>query len=145
VRLGGRLQTKLRKKVFQNSPFEELLMKRITASAIGVAVILLAVSLIQAQERREPARGRAGLPAGWSKLGLTDDQKQKVYSIQSEYQGKIEDLRRQVRQLQRQERGELEKVLTDTQKARLRELITEKAPGAAPSKDEGQQTPDKKP
>jgi hypothetical protein len=65
---------------------------------------------------------------------LTDDQKQQVYSAQSEFRAKIDDLQRQVRQLQKQERAALEKILTDAQRARLRELISEKGPAAAPPK-----------
>jgi hypothetical protein len=104
-------------------------------------LVVLCLALVGAQsalgdDKKEPApRSRGVLPAMWSKLGLTDEQKQRLYATQSEYTAKIEDLRRQMRKLQREERMELEKVLTDAQKARLKELITEKAPSTG-SRDE---------
>jgi len=72
-------------------------------------------------------KGQGKLPANWPKLGLTDEQKRQIYSIQSEYKSKIDDLQSQIDQLRRKERAEMSKVLTDAQKARLREIIAEKA------------------
>ncbi|MFN4260395.1 MAG: hypothetical protein ACK4RK_13960 [Gemmataceae bacterium] len=85
---------------------------------------------------------RGMLPPYWGKLGLSVEQKQQVYQTQAKYRAKIQDLERQMEELRKQEKVELEKVLTPAQKDRLRELILEKVPGgkstppAAPDKPE---------
>jgi Spy/CpxP family protein refolding chaperone len=99
------------------------------------------------KETPPPVKGRASLPQNWNKLGLTDEQKQQIYATRDEYRGKIAVLQAQIKDLQRQERRDLEKVLTDAQKQRLREILAEKAP-ASGSKDEKKPdkvSPDKKP
>jgi hypothetical protein len=120
-------------------------MTRISA-LVGVMVVGLAaggVLLGDDTKQEAPAKAKGTLPANWSKLGLTDQQKQKIYSARAEYRTKIDELRNQIRQLENAERVEMEKVLTDAQKARLREILTEKAPGASPAKDD--KKPDAKP
>ncbi len=88
---------------------------------------------------QEGGKAKGTLPQHWSKLGLTDKQKQEVYSIQTEFRTKIEDLQRQIEKLRKEEQAALGKVLDDKQKARLREILIEKVPGASEPK-----TPDKK-
>ena len=73
------------------------------------------------------AKGQGRLPANWSKLGLTDEQKRQVYAVESDYKGKIDDLQAQIDQLRKKERAEMYKVLTAAQKARLREIISAKS------------------
>ncbi len=80
------------------------------------------------------AKGQGKLPANWAKLGLSDDQKRQVYTIQAEYKSKIDDLQSQIDQLRRKERSEINRVLTDAQRARLREIIAEKAGAGDDSK-----------
>ena len=72
---------------------------------------------------------QGGLPANYAKLGLSDDQKKKMRDIRSDYNAKIADLEERIKELRKKERLAMEDVLTDTQKARLRELVLEKAPG----------------
>jgi hypothetical protein len=95
-------------------------------------------------KKEAPAKGRASLPANWSKLGLTDTQKQDVYKIRGEFGAKIDALRQQIRDLQNEERQALAKVLTDAQKQRLREIAAEKVPGDS-KKESDKSSPDKKP
>jgi hypothetical protein len=71
-----------------------------------------------------PPPARATLPANWKKLGLTDQQKREVYSIRGRYAQKIDVLKQQIADLQEQEKGELEKVLTEAQRSRLKEIKT---------------------
>ena len=104
-------------------------------TAITLSVLVLG-SLAYAQEG---GKAKGTLPPNWNKLGLTDKQKQEVYTIQTEYRQKIEDLQRQIDKLRKEEQAALGKVLDDKQKARLREILTEKVPGAVESKP-----PDKK-
>jgi hypothetical protein len=71
---------------------------------------------------------QGNLPANYAKLGLNDEQKKKLRDIQADYGPKIQELQDQIRELRKKERLAMEDVLTDTQKARLRELLLEKAP-----------------
>lgn len=113
-------------------------MRAVWVGVVGVALAVAGVAIGQDKKTAEPApRGRGSLPANWSKLGLTDQQKEQAQAIVSEFRGKIEDLRRQIRKLQREETTQLEKILTDAQRARLSEIIKERMPGGG-QKDDGQ-------
>jgi hypothetical protein len=85
----------------------------------------------------------------WSKLGLTDKQKDSVYSTRAEYRAKIDELHKQIQQLEKAEQAELQKILTDAQRARLKELYAEKAQGVSGSKEDrkpdSKSSDDKKP
>jgi peptidoglycan hydrolase CwlO-like protein len=76
-----------------------------------------------ADDKKEPA-AKGTLPANWKKLGLTDDQVKKVYKAQSDYRNKIAVLEEQIKELKSKEKSEMEALLTDAQKARLREIKT---------------------
>jgi hypothetical protein len=120
-------------------------MRKTLMVVIAFSAVIVTAGLLSADDRKEPAsRAHGSLPPLWSRLGLTDEQKQQAYSIQTEYRAKIDDLERQVRKLRKDERAEMEKVLTDAQKARLRELISERAPGASKDEPKDRQSPDKK-
>jgi hypothetical protein len=103
--------------------------------AAFVAVIAAAIAVggyVVAQDIKKdaPARVRGQLPPNWSKLGLTDTQRQDVYKIQSQFDAQVEALQAQIKELRAKEKGELDKVLTADQKKRLREILDEKVPGA---------------
>src|SRR5262245_5070390 len=92
-----------------------------------IAVALLSGAWLHGQDKKDDTTKFKGvLPANWAKLGLTDDQKQKVYKVQTEYNDKIGALEKQIKDLKATEKGEMEKVLTDAQKARLKEILKEK-------------------
>lgn len=94
---------------------------------IGVVGLILVIGSLQGQDKKEtPVKGQ--LPPQWKKLGLNDDQTRKIYTVQSDYRGKIFELEEKVKDLRKQERLEMERVLTDAQKARLKEILLEKAP-----------------
>lgn len=108
-------------------------MKR-AFTLIGVVAITLVASGILFGDDKDTKKDTKGvkqgsLPANYSKLGLTDDQKKKIRDIQGDYRAKIQDLEDQIKDLRKKERSAVEEVLTDAQKARLRELLLEKAPG----------------
>lgn len=110
---------------------------------MGVALAVGNMALGQDKKIAEPApRGRGSLPPQWSKLGLTDQQKEQAYAIVSEIRGKIDDLQKQIRKLRREETARLEKILTDSQRARLREIMSERMPGGGP-KEEAQPPKDR--
>jgi wobble nucleotide-excising tRNase len=101
---------------------------------IGVVVIVFAASGFLFGDDKDSKSDakvvkQGALPPNYSKLGLSDDQKKKIREIRSDYNSKIADLEEQIKELKKKERLAMEDVLTDTQKARLRELLLEKAPG----------------
>lgn len=103
-----------------------------TKARLGIGFLALAFALVMSggllgQDKKDaPVKGQ--LPAQWKKLGLNDDQVKKIYGVQTEYRGKINELKDKIKDLEKQERAEMEKVLTDAQKARLKEILLEKAP-----------------
>jgi hypothetical protein len=104
-----------------------------TGIAAGVVVFGLALLAVDQgfsqQEKGDAAAAVKGkLPKNYSKLGLTDDQRQKIFAIGADYNTKISGLRKQIKTLQDQEKGDLEKVLTDDQKTALRNIILQAAP-----------------
>jgi hypothetical protein len=104
-----------------------------------LAVALIGGGLLFGDDPKPKGQGR--LPANWSKLGLSDDQKRQIYSIEGEYKTKIDDLQSQIDQLRKKERSEMSKVLTAAQKARLREIVAAKSGGG----DDDTAPPKKKP
>ncbi len=70
---------------------------------------------------------RGPLPAHYGKLGMSDAQKEKVYSIQDSYEEQIEKLRKQIEQIEAKREAEIATLLTPGQKLRLKELRAEAA------------------
>ncbi len=91
-------------------------------------ILLAVIGMVSAggvfsQEKKDaPIKGT--LPKNWGKLGLSDDQKQKVYKAQAKYNEKIDKLKAEIKALQAEEKKELETVLTSDQKKRLIEILT---------------------
>ncbi len=74
------------------------------------------------------------VPSGYAKLGLTDQQKEKLYSIRAEYHTKIQNLEKQVSDLRDRQEKEFESVLTAPQKRLLAEAAQQKKAAAAEAK-----------
>jgi hypothetical protein len=89
---------------------------------LGLAI--LAVSGVFGDE--QPAKGRKGLPPYWSKLGLSDEQKAKAVKIQDHFGKQIASLQEQIKTMQKQEKGALQQILTQAQRDRLKEIVSEK-------------------
>ena len=119
---------------------------------VPVVAVLLAGGWLMGEdpkktdEPKDPAvvPVRVTLPANWKKLGMTDKQTKEVYRIRGSYLAKIDALKQKIADLQNEEKIELEKLLTDAQKTRLKELklgeapketTAEKPPEKAPAKD----------
>jgi Spy/CpxP family protein refolding chaperone len=94
---------------------------RYAVVVFGVALLFAATTAGQdkaGQEKKDDqTKAKGVLPANWGKLGLTDDQKQKVYRVQTAYRTKIDDLQKKVNDLKTEEKDEMMKVLTEQQKA----------------------------
>jgi hypothetical protein len=96
---------------------------------LGVLAMLLVVSwLLAADNKADPdkkdpdPKAKGTLRPNWKKLGLSDDQVQKIYKVQTDYRTKIDVLEQQIKDLRQQELTDQVKLLTDAQKARLKEL-----------------------
>ena len=73
----------------------------------------------------EPATKLKGkLPAHFKKLGLSDKQMQDIFKIEAGYTDKIEALTKQLADLKKAEKHDVDNVLTDEQKTHLKELLT---------------------
>ena len=111
---------------------------RMTTRFFGLvaAILLVPALIVLAQDKKDPPpKGGRQLPANWGKLGLSDKQKNDIYSVQSEYKTKIDELQKQINELRKKEKDEMSAVLTDAQKARLKEIVLESVPGEKPAKD----------
>jgi|SRR5208282_399155 len=95
---------------------------RRTWTLVGVmGLVLLAGSWVAGADDT-PAKAKGTLPQNWKKLGLTDDQVQKVYRIETDYREKIGVLEAKIKQLKDEQKMQMEGILTDAQKARLKEI-----------------------
>lgn len=99
-----------------------------TLSLLTLGACVAGSSLLLAQN--EPAarkETRGPLPANYGKLGLSDEQREKLYPIHEEYQAKIDALSAQIKQLQNERNAKFREHLTAGQKERLKELAAEDA------------------
>jgi Spy/CpxP family protein refolding chaperone len=108
-------------------------MFRLTILFTVLAVALLLAGPGPSQDKTPAPAAQAPkvkgqLPPLWKNLGLTSEQKEKVYQTRGSYAGKIGALLDQVKKLKTEERTALEQILTDDQKAALRRLLLEKGP-----------------
>ena len=67
------------------------------------------------------------LPPNWKQLGLTDEQVQKVYKIQSKYNEDIDKLEAEIKELKAKMSKERSEVLTAEQKKRLEDILKTKS------------------
>jgi hypothetical protein len=127
-------------------------MLRLRLGVIGLGLFLAMGGLVLAQDKKPaddkdlPTRGRGTLPANFKKLGLSEEQTQKVIRIHATYRAKVDDLDRQIKELRKEEKSKLDEVLTEEQKARLRELRTGETgtpPGRAKEAKAEKKTDDK--
>jgi Spy/CpxP family protein refolding chaperone len=92
-----------------------------------------------------PGKARGTLPQYWKQLGLSEEQRQKIYATQNKYQVQIDQLSQQIQELRKHRQSELEKILTDEQKARLRKILADRGPKeSTPPKDVKPEPKDKK-
>jgi hypothetical protein len=103
-------------------------MRRFVFLAVALVVSFLAGGILlngyatRAADDAKPAvKYRGVLYRNWRRLGLTDQQVQKIYQIQAEHRAKIAALQAQIDQLKDEERIKAEGTLTTAQKSILRE------------------------
>jgi Spy/CpxP family protein refolding chaperone len=112
-------------------------MYRVCACALLGAMLSLSSGLVgqepkkeakkddpKATKKDEPAgKFKGQLPANWKKLGLSDQQVQDVYKIQSKYNEEIDKLDAKIKELKATMDKERRAVLTPEQKKRLEEIL----------------------
>jgi len=96
-------------------------MKIVRLAMVTGFLVALSLSLtsVQAQDKKKGA-----LPANFGKLGLSDEQKQKVYSIQAKYKTEKDDLNKKLKKVTDDQNAEVFGVLTPDQKEKLKELTS---------------------
>jgi hypothetical protein len=106
----------------------------VTALAVG----LLAGGFLMGDDKKadEPPKLKGKLPAHFKKLGLSDKQTQEIFKIEAGYADKIDALQQQLADLKKAEHHDVDNVLTDDQKAHLKELLTADV-GTKEIKDKG--------
>lgn len=91
-----------------------------------------------AKKEKDTTKVKGQLPAGWKDLNLTKEQTLQIYDLKAKFKGKLAALEEQIKDLKVQEKTELVKVLTPTQRELLRKLTIgdEEAPKKkTPDKD----------
>ncbi len=110
-------------------------MYRLKLLASMFVVALLTSGFLMGEDKKaedkktekEPVVVKSQLPRYFKQLGLSDAQRKDIYKIRGKYQEKIEELQRQIAALKEQEKTDLDNILSDAQKARLKELRAGKA------------------
>jgi len=107
---------------------------RLLTLVCGLFALTAGLTDLAAQDKKdEPAKVKGQLPQGWGRIGLTDEQKQKVYKIHAKYNDQIDKLEAQIKELKEKRDQERYDVLTAEQKKRLKDASEPK--GSKPDKD----------
>jgi TolA-binding protein len=83
-------------------------------------LVILGFSLLvgsaATQDKKEPPKVKGMLPAGFKDLGLSKAQVEKIYTIQTDFKGKINKLQAEINELKKSENKEVFGVLTEEQR-----------------------------
>ena len=103
---------------------------RLCICVTALAAAVLAGGWLMGDDKKpdDPPKVKGQLPAHFKKLGLTDKQTKEIYKIEADYHEKVVALQQQIDDLKRAEHLDVDNVLTDEQKAHLRELLTAEVP-----------------
>src|SRR5438067_1753396 len=96
---------------------------RLLILIVGLLALTGGAAELVGQEKKDEPTGKVKgqLPQGWGKIGLTDEQKQKVYRIQAKYNEQIDKLEAQIKELKEKRDQDRYEILTADQKKRLKE------------------------
>jgi len=102
-------------------------MRAVGASLVTVLVLAAASASLNAQDSKKAKAdgGPRRVPAMFGQIGLTGEQKETIYKIQDKHQAKIDELEKQIDEIQALMMTECEGVLTDVQKKLLQDLRKE--------------------
>lgn len=77
------------------------------------------------ETKQAPAKRKVRLPNHYGKLNLSDTQREKIYKIKTDYKTQIDNLKKQLAELDAKQDAECEAVLTASQKNILGEILTQ--------------------
>ena len=80
-----------------------------------------------AKAKRNAAQRRPRLPRLYSKLELSDAQREKVFDIQSTYRAKSQDLRKQLDSIVSDRERDLARVLKPAQRSKLKQIAAKRS------------------
>jgi len=112
----------------------------LVAACVAALAVTLAVSS-QAQDKQpdtkqpDPIVVKGTLPAHWKQLGLDEKQRTQIYQIEADYKVKTDALKKQMDDLKVEQKAKMYGVLTDGQKARLKEIESKGTKDSEPTKD----------
>lgn len=81
------------------------------------------------EPKGKEAKGKGQLPQNWSQLGLTADQKDKVYKLQGKYSADIDKLDAEIKEFKAKLTKERFEILTAEQKKALEDILKKKSGG----------------
>lgn len=103
--------------------------------ASGLA-LCLAVSLVLCSFGQQPeGKAKGKLPRYWTKLGLSDQRRKAVAAIQASFKAKIDALKQQISDLEKEQATQLRKILTPLQREGLQKLVAASALADPPAKE----------
>ena len=90
------------------------------SKSIGTSATAATLQIQQKQKstKRKKAKGR--LPNYYAQIGISQKQRKTIYDIQSQYRDQIEDLKKQIEDLEAKRNAQVEAVLSPEQKKRLK-------------------------
>ena len=83
----------------------------------------------KADPKGKEAKGKGQLPQNWSQIGLTADQKDKVYKLQAKYAADIDKLDAEIKEFKAKLTKERFEILTAEQKKALEDILKKKSGG----------------
>lgn len=98
-----------------------MVISRSFSATVFFVFVALVLGAAQAQEKKEE-RKKGFLPANFGKLGLSNEQKQKIYGIQARYKTELDELNKKIKKAADDQRAEIYGVLSTDQKEKLKEI-----------------------
>ena len=95
-------------------------MRRCLVAGMVMVIVALMVGTGSSQDKKT----KVSLPQYWNKLDLSKEQSAKIRAIGTDYQAKINALEKQIEDLKSKRRGDQYKVLNETQKEKLKKILT---------------------
>lgn len=132
----------------------ERIVSIVSCALITVGIVSISARpFVAAQESDKAVKGdgakkaaaRSGdrLPANYAKIGVSEEQRKKIYEIQGKYDKDIVALQKQIADLRAKETAEVEAVLTADQKKALQAANEESKKKAAEKKKAGEKGSEK--
>jgi hypothetical protein len=117
----------------------------IASGIVGVVIRPIAVAQETGKSAAKSEKGGDGkvskkassgdrLPANYTKIGLSDDQRKKIYEVQNKYESQIDALEKQIADLKAKQKAEVDGVLTPEQYKALQTVVEESKKKAAEKK-----------